>query len=65
MGTFNTMLANYWTTLTGFLSGFFYYVATNGATFPTTKAEWINLFVAASFAALGLTAKSATTGSKP
>jgi len=65
MSSFKTMLTNYWTTITGFLSAFFYYVATNGATLPTTKAEWINLGVAASMAGLGLTAKSATTGSKP
>jgi hypothetical protein len=59
------MIQNYWTTITGFASGFLFYVASNGANFPSNKQEWLNFLVAASLAGLGLTAKSATVGSKP
>ena len=65
MGTFQTMLTNYWTTITGFLGGVAYYLANTGATAPATKQDWMNLIVGALLAGLGLTAKSATTGSKP
>jgi len=62
---FLTMLKNGWTTILGFVSGFVYYLTTNGATMPSTKQEWLNLLMAATLAGLGVVAKSATTGSKP
>ncbi len=62
---FLTMLKNGWTTLLGFVSGFVYYFTTNGAVMPSTKQEWANLLFAATLAGLGITAKSATVGSKP
>ena len=62
---FMTMLKNGWTTILGFLSGFIYYLTTNGATFPATKQEWLNLLMAAALAGLGVVAKSANVGSKP
>ena len=62
---FMVMLKNGWTTFLGFLSGFVYYLSTNGAVFPTTKAEWANLLFAATLAGLGFVAKSANIGSKP
>jgi len=60
-----TMLGNMWTTILGVLAGAFYYLKTNGATMPTTKAEWMNLLFAALLAGLGLTSKDASTGSTP
>lgn len=62
---FMVMLKNGWTTFLGFLSGFVYYLSTNGATFPTNKQEWVNLLMAATLAGLGFVAKSATVGSQP
>lgn len=65
MGTFKVMLKNGWTTVAGFLAGFIYYVAQSGLTIPSTKQEAWNLAIGLALGYLGLTAKSATTGSKP
>lgn len=62
---FATMMKNWWTSLLGFAAGFVYYLQQNGATVPTTKAEWINVLVAALIAGLGFASKDAITGSKP
>ncbi len=65
MDTLRVMWRNGWTTFTGLVSGFTYYIVTSGVKVPSTKEELKALVVGASLFALGLTAKSATTGSQP
>ena len=59
------MLKNSWTTILGFLAGFINYMATSGATMPTTKQDWLNLLFSAAIAGVGIVAKDAKTGSQP
>lgn len=65
MKTFQVMLTNWWTSILGFLAGFTNYLVAAGAKVPETRQEWGALLFSALLAGLGLTAKSATTGSKP
>ena len=59
------MFRNSWTTVLGFLAGFINYMATSGATMPTTKQDWLNLLLSAVLAGAGIVAKDARTGSQP
>jgi hypothetical protein len=65
MNTFTVMLTNWWTTIVGVAAGVAQYLAVAGATPPTTKAEWMSFVSGLLIAALGVVAKSATTGSEP
>ena len=60
-----TMFSNLWTTILGIGTGMFSYLTTSGATIPKNKQDIWNLVLAAFFAAMGIAAKDATTGSKP
>lgn len=62
-GILDRMIRNYWTTIFGIFGGFVSYLASQGAQLPTTSAGWRALFIAAVYAALGIVAKDATTGS--
>ncbi len=65
MDTLKTMWKNGWTTVSGFGAGFVYYVVNSGVKIPSNKEELKALLVGALLFAMGLTAKSATVGSKP
>lgn len=59
------MLANKWTTITGILIGLAEYVGQNGITAPQTSQAWVQFWIGAGIAVLGVCAKDATTGSTP
>lgn len=58
-------LANWWTTLVGFIGGAALYLVQAGITFPETKQDWYAFVLALVVGGLGLLAKDATTGSAP
>ena len=61
----SVMFANKLTTIIGIVAAFVSYLASQGTNLPTDRAGWGALLVAAALAALGITAKDATTGSAP
>lgn len=59
------MVKNWWTTLVGFAGGAALYLLQAGIAFPETRQDWYAFVLAIVIGGLGLTAKSATTGSTP
>lgn len=59
------MLLNVATTVSGIVAGMALYIADQGVNLPTDEKGWKQLLVAAAIASIGLTAKSATMGSRP
>jgi hypothetical protein len=61
-----TMIRNRWTTIMGVLAGVMSYLVTVGPDrLPTSRQEWGYFLVSALLAGLGISAKDATTGSRP
>ena len=60
-------MANWKTSVAGFVIGAVYYLKTSGAQIPQNKADFWNLLIGIAFAGLGLVAKDfdVTGGTKP